>query len=157
MEGFTLTLALFDAVPVILFGISMMIIAGRFGSPMFISGGVLSLLAGCFKVLWKLILGVSKKDIVWLNKSFVPLQCTGFLLILLSFILDFRRIQWEKVMSRITSVPALLFFILWLVMMGVMVWYRKKRFQRDDARKNWTAQIINAAGQTALFLGILFA
>jgi len=38
-----------------------------------------------------------------------------------------------------------------------MGWYRKHKFQNDDAKSNWTAQIINAIGQTCLLLGILFA
>ena len=41
MEGFTLALALVDAIPVLSFGIAVSIIAGRFGSPLFMIG------AGC--------------------------------------------------------------------------------------------------------------
>ena len=63
MEGFTLALALVDAIPVLSFGISMVIIASRFHSPVFMIGAGLSVLAGCCKVAWKLILGISKKDI----------------------------------------------------------------------------------------------
>ena len=40
---------------------------------------------------------------------------------------------------------------------GCMRWYRKHKFQRNDAHSNWTAQIINAVGQTCLLLGILLA
>ena len=56
MEGFTVALALVDAIPVLSFGISMVIIAGRFDSPLFMIGVALSVLAGCCKVCWKLIL-----------------------------------------------------------------------------------------------------
>ena len=38
-----------------------------------------------------------------------------------------------------------------------MGWYRKNKFRQDDAHANWTAQIVNALGQTCLLLGILFA
>ena len=41
--------------------------------------------------------------------------------------------------------------------MGFMGWFRKNKFKNDDAKTNWTAQIINAVGQTCLLLGILFA
>ena len=51
----------------------------------------------------------------------------------------------------------LLFFIAWVGLMGLMGWYRKHKFSRDDAHANWTAQIINAVGQTCLLLGILLA
>ena len=63
MEGFTIGLALVDAIPVLSFGISMLIIAGRFNSPLFTLGAVLSVLGGCCKVAWKLVLGITKKTI----------------------------------------------------------------------------------------------
>ena len=157
MEGFTLALALVDAIPVLSFGISMVIIASRFNSPLFMIGAGLSVLAGCCKVAWKLVLGIAKKDLRWLNKPFVPMQACGFLLMLISFVIGFGKISWSGVLVAITGLPSILFFLTWIALMGVMVWYRKYKFQRDDAKSNWTAQIINAVGQTCLLLGILLA
>ena len=157
MEGFTLALALVDAIPVLSFGISMVIIASRFDSPLFMVGAALSVLAGCCKVAWKLVLGIRKKDLRWLNKPFVPMQATGFLLMLISFVIGFRKIQWSGVLAAVTSLPSILFFAAWIALMGFMGWYRKNKFKNDDAHSNWTAQIINAIGQTCLLLGILFA
>ena len=157
MEGFTLGLALVDAIPVLSFGISMVIIASRFDSVIFMIGASLSVLAGCCKVAWKLVLGLAKKDIKWLNKSFVPMQATGFLLMLISFVLGFGKINWGGVLSAVTGMPSILFFAAWIGLMFTMSWYRKHKFQRNDAHSNWTAQIINAVGQTCLLLGILFA
>lgn len=157
MEGFTIGLALVDAIPVLSFGISMVIIASRFNSPLFMIGAALSVLAGCCKVAWKLVLGIAKKDLRWLNKPFVPMQATGFLLMLISFIIGFGKINWATVGAAIISIPSILFFIAWITLMGFMGWYRKHKFKNDDAHSNWTAQIINAVGQTCLLLGILFA
>ena len=157
MEGFTVWLALVDAIPVLSFGISMVIIAGRFNSPVFMLGAALSVLAGCCKVAWKLVLGIWKKDLRWLNKPFVPMQATGFLLMAISFVLGFGTIDWAAVGAAVISVPSILFFAAWIGLMGFMGWYRKNRFSNDDARSNWTAQIVNAVGQTCLLLGILFA
>ena len=157
MEGFTLGLALVDAIPVLSFGISMAIIAGRFNSPLFMVGAALSILAGCCKVAWKLVLGVAKKDLRWLNKPFVPMQATGFLLMLVSLILGFGKISWSGVLAAVTGFPSVVFFIAWMGLMGFMVWFRKNKFKNDDARSNWTAQIVNALGQTCLLLGILLA
>ncbi len=157
MEGFTIALALVDAVPVLCFGAGMILVAGKFGHPLFILGAVLSTLAGCMKVAWKLILGIWKKNICCLNKPFVPMQAAGFLLMLLSFILGFGRIDWSAVAGSILSFPALLFYILWIGLMGFMGWFRKNKFQNDDAKSNWTAQIVNCAGQGCLLLGILFS
>ncbi len=157
MEGFTLALALVDAIPVLSFAIAMVIIAGRFGSPVFMIGAALSVLAGCCKVCWKLVLGIAKKDLRWLNKPFVPMQATGFLLMLISVVIGFGKINWAGVGRALLSFPSILFFIAWIGLMFFMSWYRKNRFKNDDAHSNWTAQIINAVGQTCLLLGILFA
>ena len=157
MEGFTLGLALVDAIPVLSFGISMVIIAGRFNSPLFMIGAALSVLAGCCKVAWKLVLGIAKKDLRWLNKPFVPMQATGFLLMLVSFVLGFSKISWNGVLAAVTGVPSVIFFAAWIALMAFMGWYRKNRFKNDNAASNWTAQIMNAIGQTCLLLGILFA
>lgn len=157
MEGFTIWLALVDAIPVLSFGISMVIIAGRFNSPLFMVGAALSVLAGCCKVAWKLMLGIAKKDLRWLNKPFVPMQAIGFLLMLVSFIIGFGKIDWAGVGAAILSLPSLLFFIAWIGLMGFMGWFRKHKFSNEDAASNWAAQIINAIGQTCLLLGILFA
>ncbi len=157
MEGFTLSLALVDAVPVLFFGASMILVASRFSSLPFIIGAVLSTMAGCFKVAWKLILGTKKKDVKWLNKCFIPMQASGWLLMLISLVLDFRKTSWTNVLTSLSSIPSVLFFIFWVVLTAVMVWYRKKRFVSDDARSNWTAQCINCICQAALFLAILFA
>jgi hypothetical protein len=59
--------------------------------------------------------------------------------------------------TAIIGLPSILFFIAWVGLMGLMSWYRKHKFKNDDAHSNWTAQIINAIGQTCLLLGILFA
>ena len=157
MEGFTVALALVDAIPVLSFGISMVIIAGRFDSPLFMVGAILAILAGCCKVTWKMILGLRKKDLKWMNKPFVPMMAVGFLLMLISFVIGFQSINWGGVLTAMTSMPSILFFGAWAGLMFLMNWYRKNRFKNDDAHSNWTAQIINAIGQTCLLLGILFA
>lgn len=157
MEGFTIALALVDAIPVLSFGISMVIIASRFQSPLFMIGAALSVLAGCCKVAWKMVLGITQKDLRWLNKPFAPMQATGFLLMLVSFLLGFKKISWGSVLAAVTGIPSILFFIAWIGFMGFMGWYRKHKFSNEDAKSNWTAQIINAIGQTCLLLGILLA
>ena len=157
MEGFTIGLALVDAIPVLSFGISMVIIASRFPSPLFLIGAILSVLGGCCKVAWKLVLGIWKKDLRWINKPFVPMMAGGFLLLIVSVIAGFGKIQWAGVGAVILSFPSILFFAAWIGLMGFMGWYRKHKFSNDDAKSNWTAQIVNALGQTCLLLGILFA
>ena len=157
MEGFTVALALVDAVPVLAFAAGMGIVAARFGSPLFWIGAALSILAGCCKVAWKPILGIWKKDLRWLNKPFVPMQAAGFLLMIGAILLNIRKISWGAVLTAVTGIPSILFFIGWVCLMGFMGWYRKNRFRNDDARSNWTAQLVNAAGQICLLLGVVTA
>ena len=157
MEGFTIGLALVDAIPVLSFGISMVIIASRFPSPLFMIGAILSVLGGCCKVAWKLVLGIWKKDLRWINKPFVPMMAGGFLLLIVSIVVGFGKIHWAGVGAAILSFPSVLFFVAWIGLMGFMGWYRKHKFSNEDAKSNWTAQIVNALGQTCLLLGILFA
>ena len=157
MEGFTIGLALVDAIPVLSFGISMVIIASRFPSPLFLIGAILSVLGGCCKVAWKMVLGIWKKDLRWINKPFVPMMAGGFLLLIVSVIVGFGKIHWAGVGAAILSFPSILFFVAWIGLMGFMGWYRKHKFSNEDAKSNWTAQILNAIGQTCLLLGILFA
>ena len=135
----------------------MVIIASRFDSPLFMIGAALSVLAGCCKVAWKLVLGLAKKDLKWLNKPFVPMQVTGFGFILGSLLTSLNKIDWAGVLTAVVSFPSVLFFAAWIGLMFFMGWYRKHKFQRNDAHSNWTAQIINAVGQTCLLLGILLA
>ena len=157
MEGFTIGLALVDAIPVLSFGISMVIIASRFDSPLFMIGAALSVLAGCCKVAWKLVLGIAKKDLRWLNKPFMPMQITGFGFIFGSLLTNFGKINWAAVLGSVVSFPSILFFLCWIGLMFFMGWFRKHKFSNEDAHANWTAQIINAIGQTCLLLGILLA
>lgn len=153
MEGFTISLALVDALPVIFFGLSMSIISSRIQCPLFTVGAVLSVAAGCCKVLWKLILGIWKKDVAWLNRLFIPAQCCGFLLLVAGIVLRFRQIDWRAVAGSLASFPALILFVLWAALMGFMAWFRKNRFQ-NTARDNWIAQIVNAVAQFSLLAGI---
>ena len=105
MEGFTIGLALVDAIPVLFFGISMVIVASRFSSPLFMIGAILSVLGGCCKVAWKLVLGIWKKDLRWINKPFVPMMAGGFLLLIISLIVGFSKIHWAGVGTAILSFP----------------------------------------------------
>ena len=67
---------------------------GRFGSVPFMIGAILSVLGGCCKVAWKLVLGLRKRDLRWLNKPFVPLMAVGFFMIIGSLIAGWKKISW---------------------------------------------------------------
>lgn len=154
-EGFTLSLALVDAIPVLFFGGSSILIGLLFKSPLFITGAVLCFLAGLFKVLWKVILAVSKKDIVLFNKQFRYVMCAGFILIIVSLIIDRAKISLPGIWSGITSMPSIIFFLLGacgMATMGVL----GKKLDSSVAKNNWIEQCVNGAAQICIFLGLLF-
>jgi len=157
MEGFTLSLALLDYVPVAAFGAAVVIAGGAMHSPLFIVGAALSFLAGLMKATWKLILGVWKKDIKLMNKAFLPMQAGGWLIMLPAAIIKLFQVGPAKALSAVGGMPQLLFFLLWIGAMCLMVWYKKNRFQRYDARSNWTAEIINSLGQCLFLLAVIFS
>lgn len=156
MSEFSLLLALTDYIPVLAFGASVIIIGKRFGSLLFVLGAMITLLAGVMKASWKLIMAVKKRDIKWMNRAFVPAQSVGFMIILLSVLLNLGKIQLTEILCAVSGMPQLIFYILWLIFMLLMIWYRKTSFDRYNARSNAAAQTINCAFQLSLLLGLLF-
>jgi len=157
MEGFTLSLALLDYVPVAAFGAAGIIAGAAMGSPLFTIGAAISFLAGLMKATWKLILGVWKKDIGFMNRAFLPMQLAGWLIMLPAGIIGIFKAGGAKTASVLFGSPQIIFFILWIAAMCGMVWYKKTRFQKYDARSNWTAEIINSLGQIFFLLAVIFA
>lgn len=157
MEEFTLSLALVDFIPVLAFGIAIIMISAGFNSTLFLLGAIISLLAGVFKVTWKLILGTTKKDVKWLNKCFLPMQSGGWAIMLLGILCNIGKINFAHLLAAIVGMPQFIFFILWAGLMGTMIWYKKNKFERYSAKKNWTAEIINSCAQICLLIAVIFA
>ena len=154
MEGFTVALALVDAIPVLFFGGTMILISKIFDSPLFFIGAALSLLAAVGKVAWKFILGLKKKDVKFLNKAFMPTQCVGWVIMIIALILGRKKLNFPAMGAAIISMPTLVFFIIGVLGMAGMV-YLKKNF-KNTAKENWIAQCTNAVAQICIFLGFLF-
>lgn len=154
-EGFTLSLALVDALPVLFFGGSSIILGLLFQSPLFIVGACLIFLGGFGKVLWKIILATRKKDVSFLNKQMKYTMCAGFLLVILSVILGRKRLSGAAILAGITSLPSLIFFLLGIcgmVTMGVLA----KKLDSSVAKNNWIEQCVNGCAQLCIFLGLVF-
>lgn len=155
MEGFTLSLALLDYVPVAAFGAAMVLAGEAMNNPLFMVGAGLSFLAGLMKATWKLILGLWKKDVKFLNKPFLPMQGLGWLIMLPAAIYSLFKAGPGRALAAICGMPQLIFFVIWFAMTGLMVWYKKNRFIREDARCNWTAEIINSIAQCSLLAAVI--
>lgn len=166
-EGFTVGLALVDALPVIFFSCSLIVIVTALAGTgatfwIVLIGALMIALAGLCKVAWKMCLGLGIGDIKILNKIFVPFMATGFMVALFGAIFGTIKhvIKWNVVLKSVITIPAIIFFILGFVGMGVMSFLRKSTDRESfnkDAKKNWIAQFVNGFAQGMMFLGILFA
>ena len=154
-ENFTLSLAFVDALPVLFFGGSMILIGLLFGSPLFLTGAVLCFWAGAAKVLWKIIVVKKKKNIWWLFLQMRIVMPLGFALMIFTVIMNRSAVNLPAVFAAIVSLPSVIFFaigVTGMVLMGVFA----AKLDSADVRSNWTEQITNALAQAAVFTGILF-
>ena len=153
-EGFSLALALTDALPVILFCASMVLITLKYKSALFMIGSVLCAAAGLGKVAWKMILAFGGPDVKVLAKQFRFLMPSGFLLMIVSVILDRSSIDFSAVGRSVISFPAAAFFGSWILLVFYMIWLAK-HMDQGDAKVNWKEQAVNTLAQLAFLLGIL--
>ena len=153
-EDFTLGLAIVDALPVLLFGGSMIMIGLLFGSVLFLIGAALCFWAGAAKVLWKIIVVTKKKNVWWLFLQMRIVMPLGFALMLLAVILNLKAIRLTALLAAIISMPSAIFFavgVLGMVLMGIFA----AKLDSADVRSNWIEQLTNTAAQASFFVGIL--
>lgn len=151
---FTLSLALFDGLPVLFFAGSMILISLLFSSKLFLIGSLLCLFAGLCKVIWKIIVVLKKKNIWFL---FIQMRITmpiGLMLMIIATLLNINNINFEIIKNNILSLPALIFFIIGIVGMVMMLIFG---FTLDGSKKknNWIEQTTNTIAQLSFFIGLL--
>lgn len=149
-EGFSLSLAIFDAFPVLLFGIDMIIIGKKFNSILFVVGSFLCLFAGMAKVLWKIIAALKEKNIWILFIQMRYLMPLGFVMILTSLIMNYNAIN----ISAFIRYPQVIFYLLFLIGMSLMVLCSIK-LDSQNIKNNWIEQTINTLAQLSLLIGLL--
>ena len=153
-EGFTLALALVDAVPVALFCASAIVFGARAASPVFVAGAVLSFAGGAGKVCWKLLIAVARRNVAWLGKQMRYVMPVGFALMIAGAAIN--HAQVAGLIAALIRLPSLAFLLAWLACMCAMGYLAGHRDQ-TDARSNWTEQLVNACGQAALLAALLLA
>ncbi|MBQ6464690.1 MAG: hypothetical protein IJJ43_00285 [Oscillospiraceae bacterium] len=96
MYEFTVPMALFDFVPVILFAVSGVLLQRdlynkmpKYAFACFAAGTVNIFMAGFLKALWKLLYALGACDFAVFNTMFLPLQSLGFLLAGLGIVIMF--------------------------------------------------------------------
>lgn len=153
-ENFTLSLVLVDALPVLFFSGSVLLISILFHSALFFLGAMLCIWAGLAKVIWKLIVVLRKKNVWWLFMQMRIVMPIGFVLILLAVILGRSRISFAGVAAGFLSVPSVFFFVAGIIGMCLMGFFAA-RLDSSDVRANWTEQFTNGMAQGAIFVGLL--
>lgn len=156
-KSYTLGLALFDAVPVIVFLLSGIVIYSMFRSPVFLAGALASFAGGLSKVIWKLIVVTRKKDVTWLTKAFRILMFGGFGLMLLSVIIaaiaDPAGGTLAGLWHGLTMHPAWIFFLTGFAGMCLMGYLGSH--MDASARSNWIEEAVNTLAQTAVLIGVI--
>lgn len=151
---FTLSLALFDALPVIFFCMAMLLIASWFHNIFFLIGIILCTFAGCGKVLWKILVVSKGYDIRLLNRQLRILMPLGFLLVIIGLFIGRNVINFSKLWHQIMLFPTCLFFGITIIGMICMSIFAFK-LDSTKARSNWIEQITNAIAQGCFLLGVL--
>lgn len=151
-EGFTLSLALVDAIPVALFCASAATFGAQVGSPLFVAGAVLAFLGGAGKVSWKLLIALAHKNLPVLSRQMRVTMPIGFVLMIAGAVMHAGAAG--AVLAKLASMPNLLLVIAWVGCMCAMGYFAGHRNQ-FDARSNWIEQLTNAVGQLCLLLALL--
>ena len=106
MNGITITMAIVDYIPVILFFISAILLLGDLYSKLskgyytlLASGSLMVFTAGTLKATWKILYALQICDYQALDISFFPMQGIGFLLFFLGLLGMFVNKKNNKVLS----------------------------------------------------------
>ncbi len=151
-EGFSVSLALVDAIPVLFFAVSAVILGmkAKF-SKLIILGGLIAFLGGAIKVAWKIIVAVKRKNIWWM---FVQMRYTmplGFLLIVIGCFVSHAALGAAFAGIGPASI---VFFALWFLGMCLMGVFAKK-LDNADPKANWIEQGTNGIAQLCLVIGLI--
>jgi len=153
-EGFTMSLALVDALPVILFGAAMIAAGLLIKSPLFIIGAALCLFAGAAKVVWKIIVVLKHKNVWWLFMQMRIIMPAGMLIMLAALIIAAAGADMSAVRAALLGLPQVIFFGLGILGMTMMIVFAAK-LDSADPKSNWIEQLTNAAAQACFLAGII--
>ena len=153
-EGFSVSMALVDLLPVIFFGLSAMRAGQLLRSALFVAGAAVCLLSGAVKVGWKLIAAVSKRNIWLMFVQMRVLMPAGFLMMLTALAAARGRLNGEAVLAGLTGFPACLFFLAGALGMAMMVFFAF-RMDSSDPKVNWMEQTVNSLAQLCFLIGLL--
>ena len=155
-QDYTMPLALFDAVPVILFAGACFLLWQMSQSIFILLGGVICFVSGMIKVLWKILVVLQKKNVWWMfvqMRKCMPAGMTLILIGILALCLD--KDKSAVIASFLHPLPLLL-LVVSLAAMACMIVFSSK-LDPAKARSNWIEEICNTIAQGAFLLAVLLA
>lgn len=151
-KEYTLGLAVFDHLPVLLFLMSGLVMYSMYSSPILLAGVLACFVGGSCKAAWKLIVVRQHRDLAILTRAFHILMPAGFVLMLLSVPAG-GKAAFAGLWRSITMMPAALLFALGFALMCLMG-YLGSHID-SSARSNWIEEIVNTLAQLAVLIGVI--
>ena len=155
-EGFSLGLALFDAVPVIFFGIATTLLAKMTDSPIVFIGGLICFISGMLKVLWKVIVVIKKKNVWFLFTQMRKGMPLGFLILIIGVVIACFTKDLSALGAGLLRPAPIICIVLFFAGMGGMG-YLGSKLDSADPRSNWIEQGCNTAAQAFFLLAMILA
>ncbi len=145
-------MAIVDALPVVCFSASMILVAQMYQSIIFMIGAILCVVAGLGKVLWKFILAITQKDVSILYRQFHFLMPAGFILMIISLVV--KRPSWSVIWVNVSSFPCNISFLIAIVafvIMGIL----GAKMDSSDKKANWIEQIVNLVAEVCILIAVI--
>ncbi len=147
-------IACLDALPPVFFTAGAFVVGKRLKSRIFTLGAVLAAAGGWMKVLWKLLLTGTKKDVPFLSRQMKYTMGTGFSLMAAGLIAKRKQLDGKKLLRAAGGFPQNIFFLTGCAGIGLMC-LLAARMDHSKARSNWIEQLVNTTAQGAFLAGIL--
>ena len=155
-QDYTMKLALFDAVPVILFGASSIIMFRMTSSLLVLLGGIICFIAGMLKVLWKILVVVKQKNVWFLFEQMRIFMPLGFCVMFLGCVIGFftgKAARFFYVMSQPLPILFWLFSVAGIIGMIMCA----KRLDSVKASSNWIEETCNTLAQGSFLIAMHMA
>ena len=153
-EGFTGGLAFADAVPVLFFCGSAVLMSAKVPGALFRAGAACCIAAGCGKVLWKLLIAFAHRNVPFLSGQLRFLMPAGFALMLAGIFTGLNAAGRAGIRRAAARLPSSAFFLAGLAGICAMACFAATQ-DRTDARANRKEQITNIAAQGCFFFALL--
>lgn len=153
-ENFTLGLAILDLMPVLFFGIAMIMFGAWLKSPLFIIGVILCVIAGGCKVIWKIIIALWKKNLFFLSRQFRFTMSTGFLIAIIGLLTEWHHVSGAGVISIVLASPSKWLLAVTVVLMMVM-FILGATLDSDKVVSNWIEECVNTVAQLCLLIAVV--